>query len=124
MDKVTVNENHDQKHHCGHEHKKLKSKSKADKAMHKLMNMEYSGISGIKRLKSKHQQTKERDEKEIQFLMDDSGNIKVPQTHSSTVFDLTHGHNDVHEPNDESILSVASNLNRELRFSKNPHFNK
>ena len=50
--------------------------------------------------------------------------IKVPKTHTSTVFDLTHGHNDVHEPNDESILSVAANLNRELRFSNNPHFNK
>ena len=56
--------------------------------------------------------------------MTDSNMIKVPKTHTSAVFDLTHGNNDVHEPNDESIFSVTANLNRDLKYSRNPHFNK
>lgn len=64
-DRVSVKLSHESKHECGHHHQALKTKTKSKQSKHKLINMEYSGISGIKRLKSKHQKTKEHDEKEI-----------------------------------------------------------
>ena len=41
------------KHDFGHDQKTPKSENKGQKALQSLINMEYSGISGIKRLKSK-----------------------------------------------------------------------
>jgi len=48
----------------------------------------------------------------------------VPLKHDSEYIDRIKGTNDIHELNDEKVSIMELCLRRELKFSKNPYFNK
>ena len=66
-------------------------------------------------------------QEELRYLEESSKiveQIQVPIKHTSYVVDYSKGKNQVHETNNEKSQSVIVNLINELRFSKNPYFNK